>query len=762
MTQPPPPDRRRVQQFVQSVIQWAPLGGSGWAFVSFLLQQDWVLSLIMFPVMVVTAVWAAYTENFTATLRDIYSERAKNDAKGLVNFFDSLNETLQWLFYRPQDKYRKCQGYACRDYTTEEVNQPPGITNPLLTEVFVPLELSDAFVRDSEGEALPLQPGLSRYSPQVLSKLQSKDGLSIWDFLSWVKKDDRFRRMAILAWGGSGKTTLLRHITYRYTFQPGALQQAHQVPDLVPFLLYLRKWRDLLARSDAPTLADLITQHHIPDLPEGKRLKLPPHWVANLLRTGKALVMLDGFDEVAEDQRQVVSTWISEQMQNHPRTVFILTSRPAGYKDYSATKPQTTVYVKPFNAKQRERFITQWYTCQERDARAGRNTPEAVDAAHRRSQELLRQIEQREELRDMAKNPLMLNMIATFHRFYPGDELPKRRTELYQEICKLQLGDRPIAKRIAMSLSAAESQAVLQKLALQMVMNNQPRLLRQAMLGHLANDLAGIDANVQPTDFLDQIVKVSELIVKRDDRYEFTHLSFQSYLAAAEIKQQQREDLLLANWDKAWWRETTTLYVAQSRNPSKLISNLCKLGEKAAVSLAYDCFQATPRQVDEAIETELLQLAQELKILRYEDLEQYLKQHQWRKADKETYRLMINAVGKEVGQYFTPEELLNFPCEDLKRIDGLWMRHSKGKFGFSVQKQIYVDCGAQLDGKDPGDKIWYDFCDRVGWHKRGNYMSYEDLTANPSISPRGEFPYGGGWVDWSGEDLFSRIETCKL
>ncbi|CCQ59603.1 GUN4 domain-containing protein, partial [Crocosphaera watsonii] len=33
----------------------------------------------------------------------------------------------------------------------------------------------------------------------------------------------------------------------------------------------------------------------------------------------------------------------------------------------------------------------------------------------------------------------------------------------------------------------------------------------------------------------------------------------------------------------------------------------------------------------------------------------------------------------------------NFPCEDLRIIDQLWVKYSNGQFGFSVQKQIYMD-----------------------------------------------------------------------
>ena len=125
---------------------------------------------------------------------------------------------------------------------------------------------------------------------------------------------------------------------------------------------------------------------------------------------------------------------------------------------------------------------------------------------------------------------------------------------------------------------------------------------------------------------------------------------------------------------------------------------------------------------------------------KYQTLENLLKTQQWREADNETYRLMITTVGKEEGQYFDEEDLINFPCEDLKAIDGLWVKYSQGKFGFSVQKKIYVDCGATLDGQYPGDKIWYEFCDRVGWRKDNKYQKRSDFKASLSLSPKGEFP----------------------
>lgn len=154
----------------------------------------------------------------------------------------------------------------------------------------------------------------------------------------------------------------------------------------------------------------------------------------------------------------------------------------------------------------------------------------------------------------------------------------------------------------------------------------------------------------------------------------------------------------------------------------------------------------------------------------YHDLRDLLKAGNWKEADQETYRVMIRAVGKNEGDWFTSEELLNFPCQDLKTIDSLWVKYSKGHFGFSVQKEIWQKCGSPTTS----GKEWDDFCVKVGWKDSQNnaYVSYDELKFNPKSSRHGELPAVGflwvwvgcgGWLGgWLCVDLFSRIETCEL
>ncbi|PSN17635.1 hypothetical protein C7271_16715 [filamentous cyanobacterium CCP5] len=152
MASNPGPDQKAVDAF----IQWSPLGGSGWAFVSFLLRQDWMLAILTFPAMLVTAVWAKYTENFTARLSEAAGSRGTEDADSLVGWLGRLDQGIRWQLANPDAKYLQCQANDCLYSEVEGYRQPEDIKVPLLEEVFVPLELSASFSVNPDGDVVPM------------------------------------------------------------------------------------------------------------------------------------------------------------------------------------------------------------------------------------------------------------------------------------------------------------------------------------------------------------------------------------------------------------------------------------------------------------------------------------------------------------------------------------------------------------------------------------------------------------------------------
>jgi hypothetical protein len=108
----------------------------------------------------------------------------------------------------------------------------------------------------------------------------------------------------------------------------------------------------------------------------------------------------------------------------------------------------------------------------------------------------------------------------------------------------------------------------------------------------------------------------------------------------------------------------------------------------------------------------------------YTKLRDLLVAKDWKEADLETEKRMLEVAGRESQGWFRVKDVENFPCQDLGTIDKLWVKYSGGKFGFSVQKQIYQDLGGT---KDYDYKVWESFGEKVGWRKGGSWLSYSNL-----------------------------------
>ncbi|MBO1070147.1 MAG: trypsin-like serine protease [Dolichospermum sp. DEX189] len=93
----------------------------------------------------------------------------------------------------------------------------------------------------------------------------------------------------------------------------------------------------------------------------------------------------------------------------------------------------------------------------------------------------------------------------------------------------------------------------------------------------------------------------------------------------------------------------------------------------------------------------------ESKPVTFQKLEALLKAKKWRDADLETWNSMKKLTKREQEGWLRLEDVKNFPRDELRKMDQLWVEYSNGKFGFSVQKQIWLDLGGKLDGKPDYD-----------------------------------------------------------
>jgi hypothetical protein len=146
----------------------------------------------------------------------------------------------------------------------------------------------------------------------------------------------------------------------------------------------------------------------------------------------------------------------------------------------------------------------------------------------------------------------------------------------------------------------------------------------------------------------------------------------------------------------------------------------------------------------------------------FQELEAFLKAGKWQDADLETWELMKKLTKREQEGWLRVEDVKNFPRQELRKMDQLWVKYSNGKFGFSVQKQIWLDLGGKLDG-EPDFNTYVKLSSRVGWIKNNEWLSYDSYTFSNTALP-GHLPGGplgegfsGGYKGGDYSFLFSRL-----
>ena len=172
----------------------------------------------------------------------------------------------------------------------------------------------------------------------------------------------------------------------------------------------------------------------------------------------------------------------------------------------------------------------------------------------------------------------------------------------------------------------------------------------------------------------------------------------------------------------------------------------------------------------------------------YHRLDQLLAAKKWKDADQETANIMFKIMGREKERWLREEDCKNFPKDELKIIDQLWVKYSNGHFGFSVQKEIFTS--AKIGGKVGiyDDDIWCKFGEEVGWKKKrflgmnNDWLLYSNLSFEILPSNKGHLPivciwyvygldgvegffvgfFGGGWEQQrERESLFSSL-VCNI
>jgi HEAT repeat protein/uncharacterized protein YneR len=382
------------------------------------------------------------------------------------------------------------------------------------------------------------------------------------------------QKLVLLGAPGSGKTTLMSYFTVMLAReQPQELGLAAET-DWLPILIRIR---DLSRYSDI-SLLEYVQQFARTNLSVNP---LPTGFFEYWLDDGRALILLDGLDEVAESgKRDEIIRKIECFLGQFDKNRAIITSRPAGYKPvFFRTQELPHYTLQLFDESKIELFVKHWYESRFKD----------IEEARRRQESLKKALTGQERIKVLAKNPLLLTIISLIHR-YEAD-LPRQRYKLYDRAVKTLLTAWDAGKELDYQLpldylNRDDIERLMQRLAYWIhtqggtgdkqggTLIDKDELIRQ--LRKFIVEQKGIErhqAEAEAKRFIGYIRERCGLLNEQgQDCYAFVHKTFQEYLAAEEIRYRQEDEdfeVVLEHIQNylhdAHWQEVLLLLIAQQK-----------------------------------------------------------------------------------------------------------------------------------------------------------------------------------------------------
>ncbi|QDY77283.1 NACHT domain-containing protein [Streptomyces qinzhouensis] len=350
---------------------------------------------------------------------------------------------------------------------------------------------------------------------------------------------------------GSGKTTLVQWLataTARQDFDELGGRLSHLV-GRVPFVLPLRR----VMRDGEPPTPDTFL-HAVRSTVAGAQ---PTGWADRVLRAGRALLLVDGMDEIPRYEREATRRWMRELMAEFPGNLWLVTTRPSSVGEGWLTGERfTELNLSAMQRTEVERFVRRWHTAAHADDGLG---DALIDAIHTN-----------DDLGRLAVNPLMCGLLCALHRERRGF-LPQGRKELYEAALRMLLERRDVERGVVteneLRFSTDTSIALLQKLAHWMIRNNRLEMAHEDALAQLKRTLGSM-GHVQetPERVLSHLIERSGLLREpAAGRLDFVHRTFQDYLAAKALVEEGDFPLLLDNALNDQWEDVVRMAVALGR-----------------------------------------------------------------------------------------------------------------------------------------------------------------------------------------------------
>lgn len=380
--------------------------------------------------------------------------------------------------------------------------------------------------------------------------------------------------IVIIGQPGIGKTTALAHLA---SLAANRKEELGRLQDFVPFLLHVADLR--LPITDAKDALKPIIDNASEYAPVFDLTRLPG-FIQNCFKNGRALLLLDGYDELTAEGQDQVAAYIKLLLETHPKTRIVTTGAPE-YIGGLLRLGFSPLTLAAWSPRQNEKFIRQWgelwtqYVAVEAWAQSG---PEQVD-------------------------PLLLNAWLSADNDYLTP------LELTLKVWGAYAGDslgphvlEAIATHIRRVAPAGTPLAALETLAMQIILTAQPvfdprkarewvrsfepaeektaslpgektQPLEETAGESKTKTIKGRKVSTPTPGLLGKMVSSGLLISHAGNRMRFAHPVFKGYLAGRALGNFEAEDTLLNQPD--WSGKYLAIhYMAAHSDVSRIVQNM--------------------------------------------------------------------------------------------------------------------------------------------------------------------------------------------